>query len=271
MIKPNKSGCFLRIVLLVLVSASAAGVAHAEDVVPAREQSDEKISVWANNATLEVFVSQLAVMTGRRVEIEDGLEARVSGRFNGSMVDTLNAVTEQHQMLFDLDQNVLGVVAESARSSATIPLNGSSIDEALQASLSFDGLAGNEIQLRDDEVLVSGHPQFVKRVAKIVATSVADAGQKLDTEQAPGQQVSVESLTVENLLDSALDASADSNAALPSEPGLTSERVIDAAATVMLEQAADESLSEGTSDAVTASPSPRPIRWVTDIPGFETF
>ena len=254
--------CSICAVVLAVASVWSAGTVHAEDVVPARAQSDEQISVWANNATLELFVSQLAGMTGRRAAIEQGVEGRVSGRFNGTMVDALNAVSEQHQMLFDLDQNVLSVAAESARSSAIIPLSGSSIDDVLKSSMSSDGLTGNEIELRKDEVVVSGHPDFVKRVAGLVTTAVADAGQETDVQQAASERPASEAL-------------ADPAAAMPAETEsastldtASSEQVTDAAASIMIEQDAEASSRGSGSD--TAGSAPR-FRWVTDIPGYETF
>lgn len=280
--KTNNPGCYLRVAFLVFVCGCSAVVAHAEDVVPARAQSDAQISVWANNAPLELFISQLAGMTGRRVAIEGTLDGQVSGRFNGTMIDTLNAVREQHQMLFDLDQKVLGVVADSERSSATIALGGSSIDDVLPTSLSSVSLEGNEIQLREGEVVVSGHPEFVQRVAKLVTTSIADAGQKSDIQRAtdepslsaevpvdPVAEVSADSAT-DVPVDAVAEAPAEVAAALPPPEADTAfEPVADAAASVILEQAAEESLSGDASD--TAASSPQPILWVTDIPGYETF
>lgn len=270
MMKSKKPGCYFRIALLAVVSSCSVALVHAEDIVPGVEQSDEQVSVWAKDASLELFVSQLAGMTGRRTAIASGLEGRVSGRFNGSMVDTLNTVSEQHQMLFDLDKNVLGVVAESARENAKVPLTGSSIDDVLQGSLSSVRLRGNEIELHEDAVVVSGHPEFVKRVAKLVATSVADARPDSDPPKATDEPALVDPVA-EVLADAATEASADSLSALPSESEtyIESEQVTDAAASVMLEQAEEESLAGDVSD--TTASSPRAIRWVTDIPGFDTF
>jgi len=54
-----------------------------------------------------------------------------------------------------------------------------------------------------------------------------------------------------------------------SDTAFNIEPVTDAAASVLVEQAVEES-SANDADETTAL-SPREIRWVTDIPGFDTF
>lgn len=270
MSRHKKSGSYCRTVVLALVWGCSVSALQAEENVADQAYSDEQISVWANNASLELFVSQLPGMTERRISIASDLEIRVSGRFNGSMVDALNALSEQHQMLFDLDENMLSVVAESAREKATVPLTGSSIEEVLQRSSTIGKLRGNEVKPRDGEVLISGHPEFVRRVAKLVATSVADARPEDNTHQISDDR---------GVVDPVDQDLASTKALVPVEPlsGLLSESdtgsapelVTDAAASVLVEQASEVSSTDDAVD-ITAS-RPREIRWVTDIPGFDTF
>ena len=280
MIECNTPGRSLRVVLFALVSGCSAGAVLAEDLVPPRAQSDEQISVWVNNATLDMFVSQLAGMTGRRAEIGDGVEGKISGRFNGSLVDTLNTLSEQHQILFDLDQSVLGVAPESAQTSTMIA-SSSVNDEVLQSSLNTDGLTGNEIEIRKDEIVVSGHPNFVKRFARLVTTAVADAGKDTEISQATSEGSATETLAGSAAAAVPAELETDSTADLASKQVTNEatneainkrqmvEQVTDATANVITEQAAEESLSGGGSDTATSA---APVfRWVTDIPGYDTF
>lgn len=226
--------------VLALLCCVGASAVSAEDIVPAKVQSDAQISVWVNNASLDVFVSQLAVITGRDASIDGELQGQVSGRFNGTMIDTLNTVGERFPILFDLDDSILGVVAETKRTNATIALGEVALDEQVKGSLLSGMLPGNSVDIREDEVVVSGHPSFVNRIAKVVTLAVARS---------------------EPIAISAGDDKVQ-----------TLEPVFDVAAQEILDEAALEILAvEPSVTASTSQSSSGEIRWVTDIPGYETF
>ena len=270
MSRHKKSGSYARTVVFALICGCSVSALQAEENVSDQVNGDEQISVWANNASLELFVSQLPGMTERNISIASDLEIRVSGRFNGSMVDALNALSEEHQMLFDLDENMLSVVAESARENATVPLTGSSIEDVLQRSSSFGKLRGNDVKSRESDVLISGHPEFVRRVAKLVATSVADTRPADDTHQLSDDRGVVDPVEQDLAITKVLAPVDPLSGLLPeSDTAFNIEPVTDAAASVLVEQAVEES-SANDADETTAL-SPREIRWVTDIPGFDTF
>jgi len=160
---------FPRMLSICLLAASMALQlpANAEDAVPPDSQSDERLSVWVDNATLSVFVSQLALLTGRQATVDESVEGRISGRFDGSMSETLGTVTEQYPVLFDMDDTTLGVVPETDRSSATVSLGDSRLNEQLQTELLAGLLPGNSIDIRDSDIVIHGHPSFVKRMGDI--------------------------------------------------------------------------------------------------------
>ena len=216
------------VVIITVLFGSSVLAADGDDkdnVVPPERQSDERISVWVDDASLGIFVSQLATITGREARIEGDMTATVSGIFNGSMLDALEEVREQTPVIFDMDETSLAVVPESARSSATVVLGTTTSDDQLLKTLMTDMPPGNDILLRDGEAFISGHPAFVERTANTMIVAFA----KTD---------------------------------------LTEPVVVSAAAKVM--QSEDVTEPDESVQTETAS-APKPIRWVTDIPGFDTF
>ena len=221
---------FAAVIFALLIGnyALAADGDDMDDVIPPEQQSDEQISVWVDDAALDLFVSQLATITGREAQVEGDLTATVSGVFNGSMLDALAEVREQTPVIFDMDDTSLAVMPESARLSATVALGTTTSDDQLLKTLMTDMPPGNDILVRDGEALISGHPSFVERVAKTMTVAYAKS-EKTD-------------LTEPVVVSSAVQA-------IPSE------------------DAAEPDASVETETVST----PRPIRWVTDIPGFDTF
>ncbi|MFK7861757.1 MAG: hypothetical protein AB8B64_23275 [Granulosicoccus sp.] len=260
---PKASVDTVRTLLFALACcAGSNGLVYAEDVVPSKDQSDDQINVWVDNAPLELFISQLALITDRDVSIDGELSGQVSGRFNGSMIDTLGAVGKQFPVLFDLDDGVLGAVADSNRSSATIALGDIALGDEMEAALLDDVLPGNELQIRPAEVIISGHPAYVGRVAKVLLSAVA----RSDTKAIAAISTTTAASVVEE------------NAAVAdpkvSEP-VVGKATIGKAAQMILDEAAQEVEDAKPADTTTASvvaeTTTTEIRWVTDIPGYETF
>jgi len=240
---------------------AGAAVIQADDAVPSRLQTDEQISVWVDDASLSLFIVQLASITGREATIQGDLTSRISGRFNGSLVDTLAAVGEQFGVLFDLDEDTLGAVPYSDRSSATIALGSVVLDEPLKTTLAEGLIAGNRLDIRESEVVVSGHPSFVSRQAKTLISAIA----RPTSEPGATEQFSASSV-VDQLFE---DGAGRADLVQSSE---VAEPVLDAAAPVILDEAAGEIDAAQPLEAAAVSKSaPREIRWVTDIPGYETF
>lgn len=229
----------------------------ANDLVPAGAQSDEQISVWVDDASLSVFVSQLARITGRQVDVDKEIEGRISGRFNGSMAEALSSVTDQFPVLIDISDTSLRVSSEDQRYEATVPIEVASVSETLQGELLAGLLPGNNIQFNADSVVIDGHPAFVERTVRSLTSTVVEPSLGIVSEASDDQ---VPDSTSEQL----------------SENVVNQLVVVDSAATVMVEETVlDESDGADTSASVEASTDrpvgPKTIDWVTDIPGFETF
>lgn len=255
----------LSTVLLASATVLAGSLSSAQDILPSAQQDDDQLSVWADNVSLRTFVSQLAGIAGREAVIEGELTGQVSGRFDGSLADTLSTVGEQFDVLFDLDEGTLGVVSEAARSSAIIALGGASIDEQTRESLMSELLPGNDVKVREGEVAVVGHPGFVQRIVRQVSTIVGGAGQEISVEITPLDLAADLGLENGQLLQAAPSTSTPTG----ENASQSSVEVVDAAAQEMLDEVKDESGDVGSENETASKPAP--IRWVTDIPGYETF
>ena len=228
---------------VLLFACACAGLlasnafAENNDIVPAKVQSDSQMSVWANNASLDLFVEQLASLTGRNVSIEGDLQGEVSGSFNGSLRDTLSEVSEQFPILFDLDDKMLGVVPVAMSERQSIAFNDTVLDAPMQKAMLVDLLPGNAVQFDDEneQVIVSGHPDFVERTVARVGLAMAEA----------------------NPQNSAIVDSDEDNE--PAESPTIDQEIVATGD----DQIQPVSEASGSADGT--------IRWVTDIPGFDTF
>ncbi len=159
----NLSMPFNCVPAILLLTAVCFGHAMADDAVPPKSQSDDAINLWVNNAPLELFVAQLASVTGREASIDGDLVGVVSGTFDGSIADTLSSIEAQHGVLFDLQDSTLSAVPDVARTQLAFALNGP-MDDELRQNILADGLAGNVVDIGETEVMISGHPSFVERM-----------------------------------------------------------------------------------------------------------
>ena len=99
----------LLISALIVVGNNVRADDSASDI-----QSDESLNLWVDDAPLDLFLSQLALITGRKLIIDGDIDnQQLTGKFNGSMNDTLTDVSEQLQVVFELDDQYIGVVPKS--------------------------------------------------------------------------------------------------------------------------------------------------------------
>lgn len=254
--------------LVVGALSLAALPVDAEEALAVPANGDTSVNLWVDRAPLELFIAELAATIGLEVDIEAPLEGQVSGVFNGRLSDALLAVGEQHLLLFDVDEQVLGALPESARSNASVALVNVDLDDSAALALFDNLLPGNTVDLRDDMITVSGHPSFVRRAARFVTTEVSLA------EQAQPK------FTLDLSLDLVGDEEAQTDVAIVDDADVeiadvgitgvdTEVDVIDVAAQIMLEDPTEPDL--GVQQAQQEQSTSRKIEWVTDIPGFNTF
>jgi hypothetical protein len=185
---------------------------------------------------MHLVVGQLAQIAGRQPQVEGGLDTAVSGRFSGTLSEILSSLSADYPVLFDLTDDSLQAGSSDEQSNASIPLAGRTLQKTYQTELLGSVLPGNTLEFRDDEVRLTGHPAFVKRTARRIAETLADDDAKVGAK---------------------VKAGADDTAAA---------QVVDAGSDEMLADIEDE--ARAPADQATLS---RPIRWVTDIPGYDTF
>ncbi len=161
----------------------------------------------------------------------------MTGRFSGSLGSTLAKLSANYPVIFDLDGKTLRAMKGDARSTVSIAVLSSTFDEAFKSELLASSGAGNSVDFREDAVRISGHPAFVKRQTGYITTALKTAQVRLN---------------------------ADS---LSTESGATNvTSLADSGSAELLVDIQDE----GKPPAEQANLS-KPIRWVTDIPGFHTF
>lgn len=153
---------------LLLVMGSNA---HAADEAALSPELD----VWVADAPADVVIRQLAELGGRELVVDGELSGNVSGRFKGSFRDALNAVAEQTPVLFDISDATLSATDDKNKIRSSIVAGDNPLDEATREALVANLTPGNDIEFSDNEVIVSGHPIFVRRTAMTVTAAFADS------------------------------------------------------------------------------------------------
>lgn len=239
---------FGAVIAAMLCTGAQAASTNPEEVEHTLPNNPE-INIWVDRAPLELMVGQLAQESGRQINVKGELKGQVSGRFTGSVSDTLAALSSTHSILFNLTDDTLQAISKDAQSSVSIALSGPQLDEQFVASLSSESLLGNTVEFRDDSVRISGHPEFVTKVTQLITSAIAENIGTKRVNSGGSAELSVQNL---NSSLAAMDT--------------TIQPVVDAGAQVMLEDILDESLPETERAALS-----KPIRWITDVPGYTTF
>lgn len=265
---------------------------------------NKTIDLWMNDAPLTHVIHQLAELSGGKANITGALEGQVSGRFYGTVAQTLQTLSQEHDVLFDLQDDILHATSNRALSEVSIVMPGAALNDTLRSSMQSTLMPGNNIDVQDELVKLSGHPDFVKRTARLLAAELAmihenetKAVDSVETVEAPEQvedDLKIEEAATESILkDESTDVAdqvvepvkpVDQVVALEESPA-AAEPVEDSAPLVVavetekpgvdvndigsdavLADIADEAESEPNEVKTTDS-----IQWVTDIPGFSTF
>lgn len=247
-----------RIATLTLSALYCAGSAAATGDEAGLLDAPE-VNVWADSAPLNLVIEQLGDMSQLNVAIEGELEGHVSGRYAGSLQGALSSLSSTHGVLFDLQDDTLHVTSEAESSSVSIALAGQALVEAIDGSLgkTSQTWSGNSVEFREDAVRITGHPNFVKRTAKQLTTQIAGLGSKTPE---------ISEISEISEIVKAPEAPESVVVELPPLDDFEVEPVSDAGSQALLQDIQEE----GKPDSERASLS-KPIRWVTDIPGFTTF
>ena len=218
------------------------------------------ISLWVKDAPLSLLVQNLGQLSGREVTTEGSLGVPVSGRFSGTLAQTLAELATNYPVLFDVGDDTLHAIDSSSGSRVSIAILSDELDDDFKKVLFEQVGPGNDIEIRADAIRVAGHPDFVKRTTGMITRTLADNGARHIIEQKAETVVAIEA-AVSGIATAPAPADIDVDV-----DQLASEAVIDAGSDEMLADIA----TEGKPPAEQAELS-KPIRWVTDIPGFHTF
>ena len=171
----KKYSCQLNTVFSAVSLVMCLSFVHADEI----SANEAEVNIWVDNASLNLFVKQLANISGKTPQIDGVLPGIISGRFNGSVKQTLNTLSDQYPVLFDVEGDVLRAVDKSAISNVSIAMTDVALDDVFKSELDDNLLPGNDIEFREDSIRVSGHPSFVKRSASRITAELADTEAQL--------------------------------------------------------------------------------------------
>lgn len=265
---------------------------------------NKSIDLWMNEAPLTHVIHQLAELSGGDANITGSVDGLVSGRFSGTVADTLETLSEEHDVLFDMQGDTLNATSKRALSEVSMVMAGAELNDTLKSSMQNGLMPGNAIDIQDELVKLSGHPDFVKRMARQLAAELAitraaelemsaqaeSTAENARTKVQSAASVMAEPVVTEKtapVLEEAVTPVKQVVVVEPAEPlpeeplvvensvsapesGIAAETVIadvvDKGSEALRLDIAEE--DDVGSDNVTNNES---IRWVTDIPGFSTF
>lgn len=287
-------------VALVLCLASLVGASsnlRASDL-------NKTIDLWMNEAPLTHVIHQLAELSGGDANITGPVEGQVSGRFSGTVADTLETLSEDYNVLFDRQGDTLNATSKRALSEVSIVMTGAELNNTLKNSMQNGLMPGNAIDIQDELVKLSGHPDFVKRIARQLAAELAiTPAVELEISvqaELEGEDTSPKTPSTASVL--AKPAVIEKTEPVLEQPIMPAKEllvlegaellpekpfVVDAEAPTIDLEAAVETVKADVVDAGTDAlridiaeedavesgevSNNDSIRWVTDIPGFSTF
>ncbi len=264
---------------------------------------NKTIDLWMNEAPLTHVIHQLAELSGGDANITGSVEGQVSGRFSGTVADTLETLSEEHNVLFDMQGDTLNATSKRALSEVSMVMAGAELNDTLKNSMQDGLMPGNAIDIQDELVKLSGHPDFVKRIARQLAaelaiTRAAELEMSAQDEPTAGETIAkvpasasaiaepAETETTMQVLEEPLTP-AKELVVEREEPMAEVPLVVEVEAPAIEPEVATETviadvIDKGT-DALRVDIAEEDdvdsgdvsnndsIRWVTDIPGFSTF
>ena len=256
-----------------------------------------------NEAPITHVIHQLAELSGGDANITGAVEGQVSGRFSGTVAETLKTLSEEHNILFDMQGDTLNATSKRALSEVSMVMAGAELNDTLKNSMQSGLMPGNAIDIQDELVKLSGHPDFVKRIARQLAAELAivrAAELEMSAQDEPTAEETIAKIpaatsaiaepaeiettmqVLEAPLAPAKELVVEREEPLPEEPLVVEVEAPAIEPEVVEETALADVIDKGTdalridiaeednvdSKDVTNNDS---IRWVTDIPGFSTF
>ncbi len=264
---------------------------------------NKTIDLWMNEAPLTHVIHQLAELSGGDAKFTGSVEGQVSGRFSGTVADTLETLSEEHNVLFDMQGDTLNATSKRALSEVSMVMAGAELNDTLKNSMQDGLMPGNAIDIQDELVKLSGHPDFVKRIARQLAAELAITRAAELELSAQDEPTAEETIAKVSAAASAIAEPAETETTMQAleeslspakelvvereEPLAEVPLVVEVEAPAIEPEVATETviadvIDKGT-DALRVDITEEDdvdsgdvsnndsIRWVTDIPGFSTF
>jgi len=113
---------------------------------------------------LVAFLSYLSDAAGYQLIADTSININVDGTYSGTLRDTINALSHQYPVLFYVSEDTISVVPESSFVKSVVSLTEDNYSpEAFLTDLRSKIPPGNFVNREDNQLIVGGHPDFVRR------------------------------------------------------------------------------------------------------------
>jgi len=113
---------------------------------------------------LVAFLSYLSDAAGYQLVADTSININVDGAYSGTLRDTINALSHQYPVLFYVSEDTISVVPESSFVKSVVQLTEDNYSpEAFLTDLRSKIPPGNFVNREDNQLIVGGHPDFVRR------------------------------------------------------------------------------------------------------------
>jgi len=122
------------------------------------------------------FLNYLSQATGFRLIADTSMNINVNGAFSGTLRDIINALSNQYPVLFHIGEDTISVASESSFVKRAILISNSNYSsEALLTNLRAKLSPGNFVNRQNNQLIVGGHPEFVKTTSLQIQVDMAAA------------------------------------------------------------------------------------------------
>jgi len=109
------------------------------------------------------FVDYLSQATGYQLIADPEVDVSVNGAFNGTLREIINSLSHQYPVLFHVSGDTISVVPESSFEKRVVMISHDNYSsEAFLTDLRTKLPPGNFVTRQDDQLIVGGHPEFVR-------------------------------------------------------------------------------------------------------------
>jgi len=224
------------------------------------------------------FLNYLSQATGYSLVSDTPMNITVNGAFNGTLREIINTLSHQYPVLFHIGEDSISVLPESSfEKNAILISNKDYSPEEFLTDLRTKLPPGNFVNRQDDQLIVGGHPEFVRLTSlqiQIDMSAAASQNSELLTAQFPLVSDAVAKTQLDNISSKLPEIAVTESTLLPDpqaaafnqgpEVGMAVLTNADISVPELLKTAADVSAAPRLNTEVAESPKPNTE--VADVP-----